>query len=342
MRFPASRLFWFFMFFCLSLSEVNADSMPQNWTVLEATGAVNIKATSGLDLGSQAGTKLDPPFTIQTGANGHAVITHGMDKLTISPNTMSTVPLAKSIKTGLITRIQQTIGSILYHVEHRITDRFEVDTPYLVSVVKGTTFNIRVTPDASNVTLIEGKLLVYTPDKKSELILKPGQAAIKTKKSKVIILKDQQSLSNLKPGPITIIKDSGSPLVAVSGTSNNTIPGGENKIYTGVNAFDISTNTSIGGGSALSVDANVGGVSAGTSIGGGSALSVDANVGGVSAGTSIGGGSALSVDANVGGVSAGTSIGGGSALNAGVSVPDNSTNSGLLGNVIRIIFPNSK
>lgn len=339
MRLPVIRLVWLLVFFSLGLSEAHADSdsMPKYWTVMEASGGVNIKATSGLELSTQAGTKLDPPFTILTGANGRAVITHGQDKLTVSPNSKSTVP--EPAGTGQITRIQQALGSVLYHVQHRITDRFEVDTPYLVSVVKGTTFNINVTSDASTVALIEGRLQVYTPDKKFELILKPGQAATKSRQNEGIILSDQQSLSNLKQGPITILKDGESPLTAKPGIPTHTIPGSKSESNDGVNVPGASAKTSIGG-SALSFDANSGGMPADTGISGGKALNVDTNVGGMPAGTSIGG-SALQVDANAGGMSADKIISGGSALNAAVSIPFPTTVSGVVGNTLTIITPES-
>lgn len=317
MRLPVISVVWLLVFFSLGLSEVHADSMPKYWTVMEASGGVNIKTTSGLELSTQPGTKLDPPFIILTGANGRAVITHGQDKLTVSPNSKFTVP--EPTGTGQITRIQQALGSVLYHVQHRITDRFEVDTPYLVSVVKGTTFNINVTSDANTVALIEGRLQVYTPDKKFELILKPGQAATKSRQNEGIILSDQQSLSNLKQGPITILKD-GEPLLTAK-------PG-------------IPTHIILGGKSESNDDVNVPGTSANTSSGG-SALSVDANSGGMPAETNISVGKALKIDANVGGVPADKIISGGSALNAAASVPFPTTVSGVVGNPLTIITPKS-
>jgi len=233
MRLPAIGLLWLLMVFSLGISEAGADSLPKKWTVSEATGEVSIKTISGLALSTQTGTKLDPPFAILTGTDGRVVVTHGQDKLTISPNSKSVVP--EPGETGQITRIQQTLGSVLYHVQHRVKARFEVDTPYLVSVVKGTTFNIHVSSDASTVALIEGRLQVYTPDKKFELIMKPGQVATKSQQSKGIMLNDQRTLSSLKQGPITVLKESDSPLAAETVISAHPILGVEKAPGDGLN-----------------------------------------------------------------------------------------------------------
>ena len=220
MRLPAIGLLCLLMVFNVGISEAATDSLPKNWTVIEGAGEVSIKTASGLALSIQPGTKLNPPFTILTGTDGRVVVTHGQDKLTISPNSKSTFP--EPGETGQITRIQQTLGSVLYHVQHRVKARFEVDTPYLVSVVKGTTFTIHVSSDASTVALIEGRLQVSTPDKKFELILKPGQVATKSQQSKEIMLNDQRTISSLKPGPITVLKESDSPLAAETVISSHT------------------------------------------------------------------------------------------------------------------------
>ena len=131
----------------------NAATSRNEWLVQESSGTVTVKGASNdmhaLSIG--VGTHLSAPFTVQTGVDGHIVITHGEDRLTVRPQTLTSVALSTPSEKGVITRVSQTIGAVLYQVEHRINDRFEVDTPYLVSVVKGTTFNIHVTSDSSTV-----------------------------------------------------------------------------------------------------------------------------------------------------------------------------------------------
>ena len=60
----------------------------------------------------------------------------------ISPN--SVVGLPTENKDGLSTTIVQQAGSILLEVEKRNVKHFEVETPYLAAVVKGTQFRVTV------------------------------------------------------------------------------------------------------------------------------------------------------------------------------------------------------
>jgi hypothetical protein len=302
--------------------------------VVETSGSVEFTDGARHRLAAQVGATLDPPFTIVTGEDGRAAVSHGQDRLNVSADSHVEVPQPAKAEKGLITRINQTLGSVLYQVEHRIQDSFEVDTPYLVSVVKGTTFNIHATPDDSTVTLIEGKLWVHTPDLKSEVILKPGQAAIKSRTGKGILVKDQEALSTLQRGPITVANDAGLmddrdtgpaptggslPGTVSSRTDQPSLLGGY-AIQQDTGTAIPSTGTALSSQAALGLEGGVGGVSLSSKVGGTSLLETNAGVGNVSATATVGGGSALSLGASVGGVSVGASVGGGSLLDVGTSL----------------------
>lgn len=269
------------------VSAVVAETLPRTWTVHDVSGTVDIKTASGREITALAGTHLETPFTIVTGESSRAVVMHGQDKLTVAANSQTTVPQPQPSRNGLITRIKQAIGSVLYHAQHRVNGGFEVDTPYLVSVVKGTTFNIHVTADATSVALVEGRLLVYTPDKQHEVTLTPGQVAIKSKKSKGIILKDQKTLSDSRQGPIMLDEDGKRAVQLRSGTQDgvklgDNLTGGT--LNTGVNVPGVSAGASISGGG-ISGGTSLSGVSAGVSVGSGG-VSAGVSVPGVSASTS--------------------------------------------------------
>ena len=177
------------------------------WSVVEVSGAVTVMDVSRREFPNlRTGVRLPAPFSVQTGSDGHLVLAHGQDKLTVGAEARFTVPLSRTNASDPATRIKQGLGTVLYQVEHRTKGTFQVETPFLVSVVKGTTFNIRVTADDSTVALIEGRLLVSTPDEKSHLILTPGQAAIRSAHSAKILLKDQRSISSTAKGPIRIVR----------------------------------------------------------------------------------------------------------------------------------------
>lgn len=303
----------------------------------EASGTVAITSSTGDMLGTQPGTQLVAPFTIKTGSDGRVVVSHRLDKLTVGENSQSTVAVPKHDKGSVFTLIKQKLGSVLYEVEHRVKDNFEVDTPYLVSVVKGTTFNIHVTQNASSVSLIEGRVLVYTPDKKSELMLTPGQAAIKSIHSKGILLKDQQSLSQPVQGRITVVKDGKATVVSPEASNSRASTararglekaplsdiGSPDNMDRGLAAARKGPETD---GSMIDIGASAARVPVGS---GAAAVGLGTSVSGVAKGTGLSAGSAVNLGANAPGLSTGAAVGGGGVANVGASVPGVSTGANI-------------
>jgi hypothetical protein len=149
------------------------------WTVRKSSGEVWTGA-AGLQLvslgQSQAQeTVLKPGDTITTGRNGRVLLVRGQETILIAPNSIVGVPVEK--KDGLATTITQQAGSILLEVEKRNVPHFEVETPYLAAVVKGTQFRVSVTATGTRVDVQRGKVEVV--DFKSGQIAQvlPGQAA---------------------------------------------------------------------------------------------------------------------------------------------------------------------
>src|SRR5262249_27249896 len=63
---------------------------------------------------------------------------------------------------GAMTRVVEWLGQALFEVEHRPDPHFEVDTPYLTAIVKGTAFTVEVTHDGSAVAVTQGVVAVAT------------------------------------------------------------------------------------------------------------------------------------------------------------------------------------
>ena len=148
------------------------------WTVQSSAGDVSA-ATTGPDnwRSIKPGQTLTAPFSIRTAATGQAILIRGDDTLLVAPKSVIEVRAASHSDAGLITRILQTIGSLVYQVEKRPRQRFEVETPYLVSVVKGTTFTISATEHETLVSLEEGSLEVLSNDGTHRGLMKPGEMA---------------------------------------------------------------------------------------------------------------------------------------------------------------------
>src|SRR3569832_2889624 len=119
------------------------------WSVSKASGDVWI-ATEGAQQASLSQEEvLKPGDTVRTGRNGRVLLKRGEETILVSPNSVVGVPAEK--KDGISTTIMQRAGSILLDVEKRNVKHFEVETPYLAAVVKGTQF--RVTVNAGKTTV---------------------------------------------------------------------------------------------------------------------------------------------------------------------------------------------
>jgi hypothetical protein len=146
------------------------------WSVSRSTGEVWI-ATAGeaKQVSLKQDETLKPGDTIRTGRNGRVLLIRGEETMIIAPNSVVGLPLEK--KDGLSTTILQQAGSILLDVEKRNVKHFEVETPYLAAVVKGTQFSVTVSATGTRVDVRRGQ--VEVADFKSGQIAQvlPGQIA---------------------------------------------------------------------------------------------------------------------------------------------------------------------
>src|ERR1700761_111853 len=145
------------------------------WSVGKSSGEVWITATGASPASLTEQVTLNAGDTIRTGPNGRVLLMRGEETILISPN--SVIGLPTESKDGLATTILQQAGSILLDVEKRNVKHFEVETPYLAAVVKGTQF--RVTVNASNTRVDVQRGQVEVSDFKTGQVAQvmPGQAA---------------------------------------------------------------------------------------------------------------------------------------------------------------------
>ncbi|EJN15826.1 Fe2+-dicitrate sensor, membrane component [Bradyrhizobium sp. YR681] len=145
------------------------------WSVSKASGEVWIAADGAQPVSLNQEETLKPGNTIRTGRNGRVLLVRGEETILISPNSVVGLPVEK--KDGLSTTIIQRAGSILLEVEKRNVKHFEVETPYLAAVVKGTQFSVTVGAGSTKVGVVRGQ--VEVSDFKTGQIAQvmPGQAA---------------------------------------------------------------------------------------------------------------------------------------------------------------------
>jgi hypothetical protein len=145
------------------------------WSVGKSSGEVWITTTGAEQVSLKQEEVLKPGDTIRTGRNGRVLLVRGEETILISPNSVIGLPTEK--KEGLSTTIVQQAGSILLEVEKRNVKHFEVETPYLAAVVKGTQFTVTINAASTSVDVRRGQ--VEVSDFKSGQIAQvmPGQVA---------------------------------------------------------------------------------------------------------------------------------------------------------------------
>src|SRR5581483_4069053 len=145
------------------------------WSVSKSSGEVWIGSGDVQQASLTPDDHLKPGDTIRTGRNGRVLLVRGEESILIAPNSVVGLPSEK--KEELSTTIVQRAGSILLEVEKRNVKHFEVETPYLAAVVKGTQFRVSVNAASTSVDVVRGQ--VEVSDFKSGQIAQvmPGQTA---------------------------------------------------------------------------------------------------------------------------------------------------------------------
>jgi FecR protein len=145
------------------------------WSVSKSSGEVWLTTQGAQQVSLGSDDVLNPGDTIRTGSNGRVLLTRGAETILIAPN--SVIGLPTDAQDGMATTILQRAGSILLDVERRNVKHFEVETPYLAAVVKGTQFRVTIASGSTKVDVSRGQ--VEVSDFKSGQIAQvtPGQTA---------------------------------------------------------------------------------------------------------------------------------------------------------------------
>ena len=163
-----------------SVVQLNAaaagETKTQDWRIVVAAGSVRhrpLGSSSELDWRTAvSGDYLPAGVEIETGLSSHVLLTNGGDSITLQESSRIALPLATEAG---VTLVLQDTGKAFYEVESRRAPsgesgelpirpspaglaggRFEVQTRYLVAVVKGTGFGVSVDDEGASVSVTEG------------------------------------------------------------------------------------------------------------------------------------------------------------------------------------------
>jgi hypothetical protein len=152
------------------------DALADNavWRVSKSTGEVWVTTSGAQQVSLKSDAMLQPGDSISTGRNGRVLLVRGNEKILISPNSVIGVP-AKS--EGSLTTITQQAGTILFSVEKQDRKHFEVETPFLAAVVRGTQFRVAVNGNGAQVDVAQGQVEVSDFRSGQYALVHPGQTA---------------------------------------------------------------------------------------------------------------------------------------------------------------------
>jgi FecR-like protein len=144
--------------FMLATASVAFAADGDDWTVHKSSGEVWLTGSGVQQASLKQEDVLKPGDTVRTGRTGRVLLKRGDEIILVAPNSVVGVPAQK--KEGLSTTIMQQAGSILLDVEKRNVKHFEVETPYLAAVVKGTQFRVTVNAGKTTVDVVRGQVEV--------------------------------------------------------------------------------------------------------------------------------------------------------------------------------------
>ena len=126
------------------------------WLVQQVTGEAYVAQNEDRVNWTQlsGGEVLDGQQVVVTGPAGTAVLMHGEDVVGLAPR--STILLRETNGKNGMTRLEQTLGNIIVEVEKRPGWNFQVETPYLTAVAKGTKFGVSVDGSGARVDVRQG------------------------------------------------------------------------------------------------------------------------------------------------------------------------------------------
>jgi hypothetical protein len=190
------------------------------WTVSKSSGEVWLTSSGAQPASLKQEELLKPGDTVRTGRNGRVLLKRGEETMLISPNSVVGMPAEN--KEGLSTTIVQQAGSILLEVEKRNVKHFEVETPYLAAVVKGTQFRVTVNSKDSRVDVLRGQVEVADFKSGQYALVTPGQAAEVSAGSAGLSLSGSGSLNPIQQGTARVA--SVSPIAIPKGAPASVAP----------------------------------------------------------------------------------------------------------------------
>ena len=158
----------------LAASSAHAGN-ASSWHVEMMSGEAYIQTDGAMPVSLTPNGTVAPGAVVETGETGRVVLSRGTESIMVSPN--SSIAVSPDSDSGGMTRILQRVGTILLQVDKQDRQHFEVETPYLAAVVKGTKFTVSVDAEGAAVHVMEGAVETIDLDTGDVGMIRPGQTA---------------------------------------------------------------------------------------------------------------------------------------------------------------------
>jgi hypothetical protein len=149
---------------------------PAVWVVAELRG-VALSRLGSSDSAWQP-LRLGMPIAVgselRTEPNGEVTLTNGQDRIQLAGNSQVALVAAPA---DPVTRVRHWLGRAFFAVGKRPAPLFEVETPYLVAIVKGTRFTSEVSEAGGAISVEEGVVAVSSGQGGGAVDVGPGQTA---------------------------------------------------------------------------------------------------------------------------------------------------------------------
>ena len=159
-------------------------ALAADWVVTRLRGTVQFLDATGEWQALKRGDVVPNDQMIRTLANGHAELTRSKEVVTLGANTE--IRIQDDTETGYTT-VLQDFGRVEVDAEAKRVKHFEVRTPFLAAVVKGTHFVVTSSPEGASVAVERGAVSVQSVATERSTLIGIGQTATVKRKSDLVV-----------------------------------------------------------------------------------------------------------------------------------------------------------
>lgn len=151
-----------------------ADDDPSQWTATKLRGTVQQQMPDQSWAAVNLGDVIPDDRLLRTQSDGHAEFQRGAETVSLGTNTRIAI---KDDAERHFTTVEQDFGSLEVEANVENVPHFEVDTPFLAAVVKGTHFIVTSSERGGSVTVTRGLVAVEARSTRQHTTVGVGQVA---------------------------------------------------------------------------------------------------------------------------------------------------------------------